>query len=608
MKKLSIFLLALFASAGITQAAIVDGSCGDNLTWSLNTKDSTLTITGSGEMTNWGSGSAPWYDYKSYIKYVSLPDGLTSIGKYAFSAHSSLSLITIPNSVTSIGDRAFYKSGLVSITIPNSVTSIGSSAFNQCKKITSITIPNSVTSIEKETFYGCTGLTYVTIPNSVTSIGESAFSGCSGLTSVTIPNSVTSIGKDAFRNCSGLTSVTIGNSVTSIGDWAFGGCSSLTSVTIPNSVTSIGSSAFYGCKIKNIIFSGTMEQWVSKSWNPIDISSSYSLSINDVVVTNAVIPNSVTSIGNSAFAYCSSLTSVTIPNSVTSIGSSALPSSLQRLTVYATTPPSANNAGVDRNTCKLYVPAESVEAYANALWWEDFASIRAIGSGFVVKFLDWNETILSSQEVDSGEDAIAPANPTHEGYTFIGWDKEFTNITEDLVVTAQYQINRFEVVFKDWDGTVLKSYSVDWNTAAIAPANPTREGYTFIGWDKEFSQVTENMTITAQYELGENKTVTVIFANGNDESEILSQQLTMKVPSATSISGFTFLGWYPVASVFAEPENTITFQAVYQTDVPASAPAVYTNPANPAQKLIKNGNVYILTEDKTYTITGLQVK
>ena len=113
--------------------------------------------------------------------------------------------------------------------------------------MTSVTIPNSVTSIGGHAFEGCSRLTSVTIPNSVTSIGESAFEGCSSLTSVVIPNSVTSIGANAFSNCTGLTSVTIPNSVTSIGGGAFEGCSRLTSVTIPNSVTSIGSYAFYRC-------------------------------------------------------------------------------------------------------------------------------------------------------------------------------------------------------------------------------------------------------------------------------------------------------------------------------------------------------------------------
>ena len=310
---------------------------------------------------------------------------------------------------------------------------------------------------------------------------------------------------------------------------------------------------------------------------------------------------------------CISLKSIELPFSLTYIDDYAFSNCihLSSVTVNSPTPLNINSTvfnNVDLSKCILLVPEQSVETYRSASVWKNFGKIRAIGSGFEVIFKDWDDSILSIQEVYEGDAAIAPTNPSREGYTFVGWDKEFTNITSDVIINAQYKINRFEVTFKDWDGNVLKSDSVDWNTAAIAPANPSREGYEFIGWDKEFSQVTENMTITAQYEFGENKTVTVIFANGNDESEILNQQLIMKVPLAPEIEGFTFLGWYPVASTFAESENTITIQAVYQADIPSAAPAVYTNPANPAQKLIRNGNVYILTEDKTYSIDGRQVR
>ena len=406
MKKLSIFLLALFASAGITQATIVDGSCGDNLTWSLNTQDSTLTITGSGEMTNWHGDPdfAPWYDYKSYIKYVSLPDGITSIGEWAFRDCS----------------------GLTSIEIPNRVTSIGSDAFD-----------------------GCSGLTSVTIGNRVTSIGNTAFSYCTGLTSVTIPNSVTGIGDYAFYECYRLTSVTIGNSVTSIGSSAFGGCSSMTSVTIPSSVTSIGEGAFFLC-------SG---------------------------LTSVTIPNSVTSIGSSAFLHCSGLTSVTIGNSVTGIGEKAFKdcTGLTSITNYATTPQSINSNvfdNVNKSTCVLNVPKESVSLYQAANVW-----------------------------------------------------KEFTNKT----VEGDYTINYVD----------------------------------------------------------------------KDSQDLYNHVVTLYVPVAPTITGFTFVGWQTVSTMLTDG---ITLQAVYQADAPSSTPAVYTNPANPAQKLIKNGNVYILTDDKTYTITGQQVK
>jgi hypothetical protein len=118
------------------------------------------------------SFSAPWENYRTSIKTLNLPFGLTSIGEWAL----------LPFGLTSIGNDAFSGcSGLTSVTIPNSVTSIGDRAFMSCRGLTSVTIPNSVTSIGDWAFYDCSGLTSVTIPNSVTSIGYGAFLDCSGL-------------------------------------------------------------------------------------------------------------------------------------------------------------------------------------------------------------------------------------------------------------------------------------------------------------------------------------------------------------------------------------------------------------------------------------------
>ncbi|MGM9859359.1 MAG: leucine-rich repeat protein [Muribaculaceae bacterium] len=307
--------------------------------------------------------------YCSGLTSITIPDAVTYIGKKAFAYCTGLTSITIPKSVTSIGYAAFsHCNNLTSIEvseentnydsregcnaiietatntlsvacmntiIPNSVTSIGAYAFYDCIGLTSITIPNSVSSIGENAFAFCIGLTSITIPNTVTSIGAGAFSCCIVLTSITIPNAVTSIGDDVFSVCKGLTSITIPNSVTSIGAYAFHHCSGLTSLTIPTSVSSIGYDAFSGCSgLTSIEVSEENTNYDSREGcNAIIETATNTLTVGCM---NTVIPNSVTSIGASAFAECTGLTSITIPNSVSSIGNDAFNlSGLTSLTIPA---------------------------------------------------------------------------------------------------------------------------------------------------------------------------------------------------------------------------------------------------------------------------------
>ena len=327
----------------------------------------------------------------SGLTSITIPDSVTSVGYAAFSGCTGLTSVTIGGSVTSIDGSAFSGcTGLTSITIPNGVTSISDSAFSGCTGLTSIIVnerntnyhsagnclietatetlilgcktsviptDGSVTSIGEYAFYKCTGLTSVTIPDSVTSIGRYAFMNCTGLTNITIPDSVTSIGDRAFYDTTwynnqpdGLvyagkvaykykgtmpnnTSIVLKEGTLGIADFAFQGCSGLTSITIPDSVTSVGYAAFSGCTglIKIIgpsdAVSAVAKQCDSKAIAEIVITSGTSISdsaFRDCTsLTTVTIPDSVTSIDGSAFSGCKGLTSVTIGNGVTSIGDSA---------------------------------------------------------------------------------------------------------------------------------------------------------------------------------------------------------------------------------------------------------------------------------------------
>ena len=232
------------------------GTCGDNLTWTLDTATETLTISGTGAMENYTyDNPAPWNSQRQNIQNAVISTGVTSIGDYAFS-FCNLTNVTIPDSVTSIGNSAFYDCNFTSITLPEGLTAIADNMFENCGSLTSIAIPDGVTSIGDSAFRWCLDLTSVTIPDSVTFIGDNAFGLCTSLTSVTIPDGVPSIGPETFMGNLSLTSVIIPDSVTSIGESAFKACPEL-SLTIPKSVTTIREGAFSSAKlVAGNIFNG----------------------------------------------------------------------------------------------------------------------------------------------------------------------------------------------------------------------------------------------------------------------------------------------------------------------------------------------------------------
>ena len=352
---------ASFSGCSSLTAFTVDANnpnyCADGCM--LFNKEKTTLICASGSQKTYNIPSSVTsigeyaFDGCRSLTSINIPSSVTSIGEYAFDDCSSLPSINIPYSVTSIGGMAFaYCSSLTSINIPSSMTSIEWSTFEGCSSLTSINIPSSVTSIDLQAFSGCSSLTSINIPSSVTSIGMSTFRGCSSLTSINIPSSVTSIDLQAFMDCSSLTSINIPSSVTSIGQSAFSGCSSLTSINIPSSVTSIGEWAFNGCSsLTSINIPSSVTSIGERAFKDCSSLTAFTVDANNpnycadgcmlfnkekTTLITAVgsqktynIPSSVTSIGQSAFSDCSSLTSINIPSSVTSIGEYAFSGALK---------------------------------------------------------------------------------------------------------------------------------------------------------------------------------------------------------------------------------------------------------------------------------------
>ena len=218
-----------------------------------------------------------------------------------------------------------------------------------------------------------------------------------------------------------------------------------------------------------------------------------------------------------------------------------------------------------------------------------------------VTFKDWNGTVLKTQSVYHTGAATAPANPTRTGYTFTGWDKAFTNVTADLVVTAQYSANTYTVTFKDWNGTVLKTQQVQYGGAATAPANPTRTGYTFTGWDKEFTNVTANLVVTAQYVQNEPVSTPV----PSDAPQIVVESKTTSAGSTVAVNisiannpGFVTMGiqvaYDSNLTLLSVSDTGLVPGQMFSTEIENPQPLYWANPTATADCTV-NGKIATLT-------------
>ena len=301
----------------------------------------------------------------SGLTSITFFEGLTSIGASAFKGCSGLSSISLPDGVTSVGNSTFEGcSGLTSITFFEGLTSIRAYAFKDCSKLTSISLPDGLISIGESAFERCGSLTSVILPPSVTDVSKKSFDYCEGLIKSAYPNTISNpfrYGKCVSYNPDGAIvedgwiygpnkesiyfapldlegEYLIPESISSIGAYAFSGCSGLTTIILPPSVTSVGKDAFDDCSglIKSACPKNVWNWNLSGIWAAYDpegviFEDGWIYGPNKEIIYYApldlageyVVPESVSSIENGAFAYCKDLTTIVIPSSVSSIGDDA---------------------------------------------------------------------------------------------------------------------------------------------------------------------------------------------------------------------------------------------------------------------------------------------
>lgn len=243
MKKrlLSILLVLLMALTLLPLGALADenSKCGESLTWKF--KGGTLSIDGTGDMYDYSEDYlAPWNEHCLEITNVTISDGVTSIGSYAFCYCS-----------------------VKSITLPFGLKHIGSSAFFNCPNIQQINIPDSVEYIDPHAFSCCKGLHTVQLPALLTLISEELFAECDNLRNLSIPGTVIEIGANAFSKCTAFSLTGLPDGIKSIGAAAFEDCGSIESLELPKTLESIGEAAFGGTIIDKASFDGTLEKWAA---------------------------------------------------------------------------------------------------------------------------------------------------------------------------------------------------------------------------------------------------------------------------------------------------------------------------------------------------------
>ena len=486
----------------------------------------------------------------SALSSVQIPDNVMTIGENAFGQCRNIASLTIGNGVIFIGTRAFCGlQQLTSINIPASVSSIGVALLSQCGQLSTITVDqnNSIYDsrndcnaiIQTATNTLIAGCSETDIPDDIVTIGQYAFESCFNLQNILIPNSVQLIQDYAFSNCGNLqiiscmkaappsaTPTTFFNlqkesiflqvpcnaieAYTNSNEWKdFSIIESDKASGLCGAGVECGNTnMFWSINCNNVLFIGGEGEMMNFN----NISCSEDMWHNHISEINTlIIEDGVNTIGNNAFTGCTSLRKATLGNGINVIGAMAFYNctALDTLVFTSQTAPTISGDAFDNTHCVFIVPCGSKTDYTEAL---AVTESRIIEGGE----MPYHYSVTTNDETKGNVSIITEptfcnnrtlkiAAQATDLYQFNRWSDGNTDATriiilnKDTNLVAEFGNKKYTVSFVDYDGRVIKTQQVERGNSAKAPSHPNRDGWLFTGWDKNYDNITSDLTVTAKY-------------------------------------------------------------------------------------------------------------
>ncbi len=327
MKKRIIFGLLTLSVSLSSFAQIINGPCGENIQYTLDTETGVLTLKGEGTLSRQNLNYWPWDKYKETIRKVVADDAISFPTWNWLSGSDSIMEPQYNNKTFIYMPRNYNQGNQYSYKLPKGIKAIASYAFYNCTNMTSVTVNAECEEILNSAFNNCSALKSASLPEGLQKLGGSAFYYCYNLTSFKLPNSVESVGSDCFYGCSQFKNgiyndscfyyfpaknitgeFTIPGNPKKIAPGAFNN-TSLSAIIIPSSVEVIEGSAFYYCSnLKNVQLPENLDSIKSYAFSECEN------------LTDINFPDGLKYIGEFAFRNCDCLTSVTLPDNLKYIG------------------------------------------------------------------------------------------------------------------------------------------------------------------------------------------------------------------------------------------------------------------------------------------------